>query len=1211
MGICFTSEPDTKRKKENNQISISSKTLTEFRKNYYSNKISNSNLEVTSTTSNKEKIEPPSYSLDKFGILIKTNQRFSRPLKFIFNLNNFKCKMLTENTLYILHVIFDGKDFPMAFGKGNNPTFMFNQTFCKEITFERMSKSYLEVYLYTYKSNLNDKRNLDYMTKAEILSESQIFSCLKINLLTLALAPEKHDLALKDPKRSRVLLGRITYCVSCKHIEDINLKIKKFRINLNDLKYNDIALKFRLENKNFNRQKESIYTNNLIGEPNSDGNKMIYEYPMNQSEDILDYNLSESLFLKDINKTKKTNEKNEKEEDLYIHGKMSMVDLYNSDVTLNIFSVRLQKNEELNQKKDSFFMKKVELPDIAKMSYKRNKISENSELVNIYTLIGIISLNFNKILIEVEEKQTKFDNLLFQSMLNKNNGLVKTLSGSKILKFGIEEDLTNKVQSHTNIYDFNIDPIQYKIENYIINIFNSENLEIIEDIYWEGEPIGNINLTLEITNLPLIHQIRFGVMTETGFELNSIFLYDNLNLSDNLPQDILNLIKFKKELEQDIDFSILKKIKKCLENSSYDKDYLYYGYNNNEDLYQSQAVIIDLGLGLFDQLDRIQYEYLHITFEIFKLIFKRAEFDLDVLSRKWFKQKISLRKESLEFQIQSSKNRLVNNDESYIEDYEYEFYDGYLITRKVIEKFLNFHYEILHYCLNNLNKITNQNISKDNMEFTYFYLAIAFFQHPQFRTTFVNEFSKNINPKEKRFTKFIKRMNGEFISRKVSLNSNYYISWDNLFYPKLHSAINTYLSKLNRKSSDNITKSKIENINLIKEQLMNIKSMLEPKKESENLTNNFNYNKKLKWYEKINKRDYISYDLILKIFDIMNDQKDKLIYQNKSSDLINFKNSQKMSQLYPVEKILKAVSYDLIIKRAEDYPKQIKELIPKLYADSKMINHFIYIIITTTNVYDTSSIFIVVEILDYLFNKKYEYNDFRESYLKEEIDISIMKKAFFILVESDNSLAIAKFIWFYYKNNSLINFHHMEEILKYILSIFFKLFFHWSYQVREIFYYFIVFILCYKLKKQIKSKNENKTVEMDSKMNTNKIKLDSKFTIPFSPDFIMKQKMKRLEYFYILDELKENMEIIDKLQKIKKNEKYQDISLDDINDTYISDKIPKQPHGSIIECIKQYQIVVTWFDMWENYIKEEKIPEDKIEYPKMEITKIKDDKIQY
>ena len=125
--------------------------------------------------------------------------------------------MLSENTLYILYIIFDGKDFPMAFGKGHNPKFVFNQTFGKEITFEKMSKSYLEVYLYTYKSILNDKRNIDFMTKAEILSEAQIFSCFKINLLTLAFAPEKHDLVLIDPKRIRVQLGRISYCVSCKH----------------------------------------------------------------------------------------------------------------------------------------------------------------------------------------------------------------------------------------------------------------------------------------------------------------------------------------------------------------------------------------------------------------------------------------------------------------------------------------------------------------------------------------------------------------------------------------------------------------------------------------------------------------------------------------------------------------------------------------------------------------------------------------------------------------------------------------------------------------------------------------------------------------------------------------------------------------------------------------------------------------------------------
>ena len=50
-----------------------------------------------------------------------------------------------------------------------------------------------------------------------------------------------------------------------------------------------------------------------------------------------------------------------------------------------------------------------------------------------------------------------------------------------------------------------------------------------DEIYWEGEVIGNIEITLEVTNLPLIRQIKFGVMTETGFEVNSIFLYNNFS----------------------------------------------------------------------------------------------------------------------------------------------------------------------------------------------------------------------------------------------------------------------------------------------------------------------------------------------------------------------------------------------------------------------------------------------------------------------------------------------------------------------------------------------------------------------------------------------------------------------------------------------------------------------------------------------------------
>ena len=161
------------------------------------------------------------------------------------------------------------------------------------------------------------------------------------------------------------------------------------------------------------------------------------------------------------------------------------------------------------------------------------------------------------------------------------------------------------------------------------------NLNITENIFWEGDNIGTIEITLDINNLPLIRQTRFGVMTETGFALTSIFLYENLNLSNDLPVEILELNKLKEIFE--LDFSNLKKIKSCLE-KSIDDYYLYYGYSSNKDLYQSQAIIIDLGLGLFELLDKMGFEYLHITFEILKLILKRAEFDLGTLSRNWFKK---------------------------------------------------------------------------------------------------------------------------------------------------------------------------------------------------------------------------------------------------------------------------------------------------------------------------------------------------------------------------------------------------------------------------------------------------------------------------------------------------------------------------------------------------------------------------------------------
>ena len=60
--------------------------------------------------------------------------------------------MLTENRIYIMQVIFDGKEYPLSFGSGNNPSFIFDETIGKEIVFNKMPSSYMEIFLYTHKN---------------------------------------------------------------------------------------------------------------------------------------------------------------------------------------------------------------------------------------------------------------------------------------------------------------------------------------------------------------------------------------------------------------------------------------------------------------------------------------------------------------------------------------------------------------------------------------------------------------------------------------------------------------------------------------------------------------------------------------------------------------------------------------------------------------------------------------------------------------------------------------------------------------------------------------------------------------------------------------------------------------------------------------------------------------------------------------------------
>ena len=378
MGVCTNTTEKRKLKVETGKLINDNKDYKTNNENTLKGNIQNKNISaiegITKASSESStlhrKIKPEIYSLEKFGVKIKSNQELNEPLKFIFHFYNFKCKMLPENTIYIMHIIFDGKEYPLSFGYGDNPSFIFDEAIGKEILFNKMSSSFMEIYLYTHKSKSKNVQVFKNMTKGEILAGTQIFSCLKIDLLTLALAPEKHDLVLLDPNRNRVNIGRINYNLICKQVEDITIKIRSFKINLKNMNHNEIALNLKYENISSSLLKETEYTDNFHGSPNIQENSMTYKYlpddelipsksnsneDKNEKELILsdkiesNEKINDNIFFDDIDEydSISTSEK------LKLHGKMSLNDILNSEITLNIFSVGLKSRNDLDKINDN------------------------------------------------------------------------------------------------------------------------------------------------------------------------------------------------------------------------------------------------------------------------------------------------------------------------------------------------------------------------------------------------------------------------------------------------------------------------------------------------------------------------------------------------------------------------------------------------------------------------------------------------------------------------------------------------------------------------------------------------------------------------------------------------------------------------------------------------------------------------------------------
>ncbi len=705
---------------------------------------------------------------------MKSDKPIPEFLKFEFRFYKVRCNMLQIDQFYILKILFDDNQYISTLKRGKNPKFNLDQTITQEFKFNDMENKFFEIILYCL------PLSFDYCKEGSlenIIKKAKVYSSLKIDILTLAVGPEYHNIVLTSPKKKE-RVGRIMYTITCKHIANINVKINSVKIQMNELLQNNIALSLKYKEKNKHKP-NSMYTNEITPNLNQKEKKTEYVYmPSGNQNNPLILNL-----------------------------KSSMIDFTSNDSYLNVYSIRLiNKNSDDNNdyNKGYIFEHNPEL---------KNHTDLTNNLINHYTKIGFSLLSFLEILSENDEALNKQASQFFRHMS------------------GFNKSAEIKTSHDNNNSDIKI---------FTIQIFQDISRNYLTTLYFDGNEIGSCEIGIEINNVPLIRQIMCGVLTENGFEINSIHLYDNIlsgksentlpdavtkliNTKRNLDNELLKTKDIQSKLNQDTSpiFNYLNEIKNLLK-ETVELVYLWYGYSSKKDLLTGQNVMLDIGISLLNIIDKVSKNNRSIIFDILKLINERGEFDLGTLSSQWFVEK------------SNRKNNKV-----------FSFSDNILLKEEIIENFFEFNYKCLEYSLAKINK--GKIIEQEIKEFCIYFINIAYFRIPIFRDKFLALISTGVNEK---FEEIIyrgvkgKKPNHENANIEDLLESdpiNNLLLWENLFYEKLNSSL-----------EENNKTDKIENE--IKEKYIKLKHLIDN-----------NIVKEENWTEAFIQKGNIFFGLIIKL----------------------------------------------------------------------------------------------------------------------------------------------------------------------------------------------------------------------------------------------------------------------------------------------------------------------------------------------------------
>jgi Protein of unknown function (DUF1765) len=157
------------------------------------------------------------------------------------------------------------------------------------------------------------------------------------------------------------------------------------------------------------------------------------------------------------------------------------------------------------------------------------------------------------------------------------------------------------------------------------------------------------------------------------------------------------------------------------------------------------------------------------------------------------------------------------------------------------------------------------------------------------------------------------------------------------------------------------------------------------------------------------------------------------------------------------KQILKAMLLELKERDIALYPEALKETTCAMLCNEKLLNVFVTIVFKKTHAFDAVAVSSALELVASWFTTLHK----NKQLIPPQFDYHFFLKAMSMLLTLDHGMSTAKVIWFLYRVLHVIPFEQRRTLLEQLLTpeAFYGYFFHWSYNVRMVFYYLYFFQL--------------------------------------------------------------------------------------------------------------------------------------------------------